>query len=154
MGSVFRRTLVVTIGLCALCLMPEPARGQNAAVPADDDPVLQALIAEALANNPDLHAAQSAISAAQTSTERARALPDPMVSITYTNDGWAPSLGSMPMTTLGFMVSQALPYSGKRDLRAAVATSQARQFEPPLARATPRPRRRGAAGVLRPAACP
>jgi outer membrane protein TolC len=41
----------------------------------------------------------------------------------------------MPMTTLGFMVSQSLPYSGKRDLRASLAASQARQAEPALARA-------------------
>jgi cobalt-zinc-cadmium efflux system outer membrane protein len=135
MASVLRRALVVTASLCGLCLMPSLARAQAAAVPGDDDPVLQALIDEALARNPDLRAAQSAIAAAQTATERARALPDPMVSITYTNDGWAPSLGSMPMTTLGFMVSQPVPYSGKRDLRAGLAASQARQAEPALARA-------------------
>ncbi|MCU0251599.1 MAG: TolC family protein [Vicinamibacterales bacterium] len=135
MVSVFRHTFVVMASLCALGLVPGPARGQSAAVPPENDPVLQALIEEALARNPDLHAAQSAISAAQTATERARALPDPMVSMTYTNDGWAPSLGSMPMTTLGFMVSQSLPYSGKRDLRASLAASQARQAEPALARA-------------------
>ena len=135
MVSVFRHTFVVMASLCALVLVPGPARGQSAAVPPENDPLLQALIEEALARNPDLHAAQSAISAAQTATERARALPDPMVSMTYTNDGWAPSLGSMPMTTLGFMVSQSLPYSGKRDLRASLAASQARQAEPALARA-------------------
>jgi outer membrane protein TolC len=134
MLSVFRQTLLVIVCLCALGLLPTPARGQSA-TPAVEDPLLQALIDEALARNPDLRAAQSAISAAQTATARARALPDPMVSMTYTNDGWAPSLGSMPMTTLGFMVSQPLPYSGKRDLRAALATSQARQYEPALARA-------------------
>ena len=135
MVSVFRRTLIVLVSLGAICLAPRPAHGQTAAVPIEDDPVLEALVAEALAKNPDLHVAQSAISAAQTATARARTLPDPMVSVTYTNDGWAPSLGSMQMTNLGFMVSQALPYSGKRDLRAALATSQARQFEPPLSRA-------------------
>ena len=118
-----------------LYLAPSLASGQSASEQAGDDTVLQSLIAEALARNPDLHAAQSAIAAAQTSTERARALPDPMVSVTYTNDGWAPSLGGMPMTTLGFMVSQSLPYSGKRDLRASLAASQARQVEPALARA-------------------
>ena len=134
MVSVFRRTLLVVACLCAQVLVPGPARGQAIAA-AEDDPVLQALIEEALARSPDLHAAQSAISAAQTATERARALPDPMVSMTYTNDGWAPSLGSMPMTTLGFMVSQSLPYSGKRDLRASLAASQARQAEPALSRA-------------------
>jgi outer membrane protein TolC len=124
--------LLVIACVCALGLSPAPARGQAA---AEDDPLLQALIDEALARNPDLHAAQAAIAAARTSTERARALPDPMVSITYTNDGWAPSLGSMPMTTLGFMVSQPLPYSGKRDLRAGLSASQARQAEPALERA-------------------
>jgi outer membrane protein TolC len=111
------------------------AWGQTASVPAEDDAVLQALVAEALARNPDLHAVQSAIAAAQTRTVAAQARPDPMVSMTYTNDGWAPSLGSMPMTTLGFMVSQEFPYSGKRQLRADLATSQARQIEPQLARA-------------------
>ena len=137
MFSVLSRIVVVIVivVLGVLCLAPYPARGQTASVPVGDDPVLQALIAEAMARNPDLRAAQSAIAAAQTATERARALPDPMVSITYTNDGWAPSLGSMPMTTLGFMVSQPLPYSGKRDLRAGLAASEARQAEPALARA-------------------
>ena len=135
MVSVLHRTIIAALSLGAFCLAPGLARGQAPAAPAEDDPVLESLVAEALARNPDLHAAQSAIAAAQTSTERARALPDPMVSVTYTNDGWAPSLGSMPMTTLGFMVSQSLPYSGKRDLRAALAASQARQFEPALARA-------------------
>jgi len=134
MVSVFRHKLLVIACVCALGLLPAPARGQATAA-REDDPVLQALIDEALARNPDLHAAQSAIAAAQTATERARALPDPMVSVTYTNDGWAPSLGSMPMTTLGFMVSQPLPYSGKRDLRAGLAASQARQAEPALERA-------------------
>ena len=134
MVSVVRHTLLVIACLCALGLLPAPARGQAIAA-AEDDPLLQALIDEALARNPDLHAAQSAIAAARTATERARALPDPMVSVTYTNDGWAPSLGSMPMTTLGFMVSQPLPYSGKRDLRAGLAASQARQAEPALERA-------------------
>jgi outer membrane protein TolC len=135
MTSVIHRTFIVALSLGTFCLAPPLARGQAPAGAAEDDPVLASLIAEALARNPDLHAAQTAISAARTSTERARALPDPMVSVTYTNDGWAPSLGGMPMTTLGFMVSQSLPYSGKRDLRAGLAESQARQFEPALARA-------------------
>ena len=135
MVSVLHRTIIAALSLCAFCVAPRLARGQAPAAPAEDDPVLESLVAEALARNPDLHAAQSAIAAAQTSTERARALPDPMVSVTYTNDGWAPSLGGMPMTTLGFMVSQSLPYSGKRDLRASLAANQARQFEPALARA-------------------
>jgi len=94
MVSVVRGVRIVIVVLGVLCLAPYPARGQTASVPVGDDPVLQALIAEAMARNPDLHAAQSAIAAAQTATERARALPDPMVSVTYTNDGWAPTLAA------------------------------------------------------------
>ena len=135
MSSVLHRTFIVALTLGALYLAPSLAFGQSASGQAGDDPVLESLLAEALARSPDLHAAASAIAAAQTSTDRARALPDPMVSVSYTNDGWAPSLGGMPMTTLGFMVSQSLPYSGKRELRASLAASQARQFEPALARA-------------------
>ena len=99
-----------------------------------DDPVLQGLIDEALARHPGVQAAHATIAAAGTRAEQARAYPNPMVSTTLTNDGWAPSLGSMPMTTLGFMVSQELPYSGKRDLRAKLATAEARQLEPSVTR--------------------
>ena len=82
----------------------------------------------------------------------ARALPDPMVSITYTNDGWAPSLGSMPMTTLGFMVSQALPYSGKRDLRADARREPGAPGRAGARAGPARARGRRAARLLRPAA--
>jgi len=131
--SYWRRLAIVVLG--TLVVATGVARGQTASAPAEEDAVLQALVAEALARNPDLHAVQSAIAAAQTRTVAAQARPDPMVSMTYTNDGWAPSLGSMAMTTLGFMVSQEFPYSGKRQLRADLATSQARQIEPQLTRA-------------------
>lgn len=99
-----------------------------------DDPVLQTLIDEALARHPGIQAVHSTIAAAGTRAEQARAYPNSMVSTTFTNDGWVPSLGSMPMTTLGFMVSQELPYSGKRDLRASLATAEARQLEPSMTR--------------------
>jgi outer membrane protein TolC len=132
--SYWRRLAIVVLG--TLVVATDVARGQTASAPAEEDAVLQALVAEALARNPDLHAVQSAIAAAQTRTVAAQARPDPMVSMTYTNDGWAPSLGSMAMTTLGFMVSQEFPYSGKRQLRADLATSQARQIEPQLTRAS------------------
>jgi outer membrane protein, heavy metal efflux system len=126
--------LLVTSGRAGAQISPAQASPRPAA-PATEDPVLQALLADALSRSPELHAAQSAIDAARLRTDAARARPDPMVALTYTNDGWAPTLGSMPMTTLGFMVSQTLPYSGKRQLRADLAASEARQAEPALARA-------------------
>ncbi len=134
MLSVFRwkRTLTVAVG--AWLLTAGAVAGQQPPTVPPDDPVLQMLIDEALARHPGIQAAHSAVAAAGTRAEQARAYPNPMVSTTFTNDGWAPSLGSMPMTTLGVMVSQELPYSGKRDLRAALATAEARQLEPSLTR--------------------
>jgi cobalt-zinc-cadmium efflux system outer membrane protein len=127
-----RLLTIVVLGMLAFA--PGVARGQAGSPPAEGDAVLQALVAEALSNNPQLRVAQSAIDAARVRIDPARARPDPMVSAAWTNDGWAPSLGAMPMTTLGFMVSQSLPYSGKRQLRADLAASEAREAEPPLVR--------------------
>ncbi len=81
----------------------------------------EALVAEALEHNPDLLALQESLGAARARPEQASALPDPVVSVLYVNDGWSPSLGEMPMTTLGLMGSQALPWPGKRDLRRRIA---------------------------------
>lgn len=124
-GAVLVGAWLVTGGSVA-------AQERSSAPP--DDPVLQTLIDEALARHPGIQAVHSTIAAAGTRAEQARAYPNPMVSTTFTNDGWVPSLGSMPMTTLGFMVSQELPYSGKRDLRASLATAEARQLEPSMTR--------------------
>jgi cobalt-zinc-cadmium efflux system outer membrane protein len=132
MVAAVSRILLATWLLCALA-----AGGASAQVPAveqPDDPVLQAFIVEALSRNPQLYVAQSEVDAARARVDAAGTLPDPMASFTWTNDGWRPSVGSMPMTTLGFMVSQSLPYSGKRLLRTDLAASEARQTEPPLAR--------------------
>jgi outer membrane protein TolC len=65
---------------------------------------------------------EEAVAAAGTRPDQAKALPDPMVSALYVNDGWAPSLGEQAMTTLGFMGSQTLPWPGKRGLREKIAT--------------------------------
>lgn len=130
---LIRKTIAaaaVTLLLTAQCV----AAGQELPLQPGDDPVLQALIAEALARNPDVAAAQAAIKAAHARSGQVSSRPDPMVSMNYTNDGWSPSLGSMPMTTLGVMVSQDLPYSGKRKQRMEVAMSDARRSEPQLAR--------------------
>ncbi len=134
MTAVSRRLFVAAWLIPAALLSGGVARAQPVPAPVPDDPVLQALVAEALARSPELRVAQSAIDAARLRIDAARSLPDPMVSFAWTNDGWLPSVGSMPMTTLGFMASQTLPYAGKRRLRADLASSQARQAEPPLAR--------------------
>lgn len=116
-----------------------------AAGPAADPAELDALVAEALARNPDLRALQAWLDSARTRPEQARALPDPMVSVLYVNDGWAPSLGQQEMTTLGLMGSQTLPWPGKRGLREKIAAQDA---VPPAERLE-RQRLTVAAGVRR-----
>jgi len=134
MLSVFRWRRVGAVVVSAWLGAGGAVAAQPPPSAPSDDPVLQMLIEEALARHPGIQAAHSTIAAAGTRVEQARAYPNPMVSTTFTNDGWVPSLGSMPMTTLGFMVSQELPYSGKRDLRAKLATAEVRQLEPSVTR--------------------
>lgn len=140
---------VVTAGLLGAALV---ARGgaQDAAPPAPPhdspaDPVLAALVEEALGASPDLLALQESLLAARARPGQARALADPMLSVVYTNDGWSPSLGRMSMTTLGFMGSQELPWPGKRGLRGDVSAREADQ----AAQALERARRGTAAAVTR-----
>jgi outer membrane protein TolC len=100
-----------------------------------EDPLLAGLVQEALAANPDLRAAEAALLAARERPAQAGALADPVLSVVYTNEGWSPSLGSMPDTNLAIMVSQDLPFPGKRGLRARLAAFDSEQAEQQLARA-------------------
>jgi cobalt-zinc-cadmium efflux system outer membrane protein len=115
--KILRIVLLSSAGLLPAWL----AIAQETAPPGSE-PALEALVTEALAHNPDLLALQEALAASRARPEQARALPDPMVSVLYVNDGWAPSLGSQEMTTLGFMGSQTLPWPGKRGLREGIAS--------------------------------
>jgi outer membrane protein TolC len=103
--------------------------------PVPEDPLLAGLVQEALAGNPDLRAAEAALRAARERPAQAGALADPVVSVVYTNEGWSPSLGTMPDTNLAVMVSQDLPFPGKRDLRVRLAAIDSAQAEQQLARA-------------------
>jgi outer membrane protein TolC len=95
--------------------------------PPVEDPVLASLIEEALASSPELAAARSTAAAGEQRPAQERALPDTVVSIGYTNDGWSPSLGTRAMTTLGVFASQELPLASKRGLRGEIAVREARQ---------------------------
>jgi outer membrane protein TolC len=131
--SVARKLILIGV-VAQLALVSEPARAQASWPLPVDDPLLASLIEEALSKNPDVAAARQSAAAAGQRPAQARSLADPMFSVGYTNDGWSPSLGSMPMTTLGFMASQELPYPGKRGLRGDIATREAGQAEQQAAR--------------------
>lgn len=96
--------------------------------PAEDQ-TLAALVAEALARNPDLRAAEQALRAARERPAQAAALADPMLGMTYTNEGWSPTLGAMPDSNLALMLTQDLPYPGKRRLRGEISARAADEIE-------------------------
>lgn len=83
------------------------------------------LVNAALGRNPVLRAARDGVAAAAERIRPAGALPDPMFSLSYENDGAAPSLGEMEMTRLSFMLQQQIPYPGKLRLAEEIARKDA-----------------------------
>jgi cobalt-zinc-cadmium efflux system outer membrane protein len=116
-------------------LAADAAQKESAAGGGESDRLLDGLVAEAFAANPDILAIAEAVAAAKERPEQVRARPDPGLSLQYTNDGWSPSLGTMPMTNLALMGSQTLSWPGKRRLRAAVAEADAASTDEALERA-------------------
>ena len=113
---VFSGLLITTL-LAASANAQEPARLRLADV-----------VAEALARNPEIAAAQKRHDAARQRPVQERSLPDPMVSAGYNASGNplpGAGLGAEPTANIGVMVSQELPYPGKRDLRASIASREA-----------------------------
>jgi len=114
----------------ALSLMPilgwlqaqTPPATPPAAAPAPQDPLLEALLREALARNPDLARTAALQAAERERAPQAQALPDPTVSVGMQNDGFRKNeVGIMDTSYYQVMVSQSLPWPGKRALRAALA---------------------------------
>lgn len=133
MKLVVPKAALVAIVL-ATAVAPVPLRATESPVQTSQDPLLASLIEEGLAQNPGVIAAREGLAAARSRPDQARSLPNPMLSLNYTNDGWSPSLGSQSMTTLAFMGSQDLPYPGKRQLRGDIASRDADQSEQQLQR--------------------
>ena len=110
------------------CLASASVKGAKlvgAPAPAPASSEVDALVAEALANNPDLAAARQEAVAAGARVSAAGTLPDPMVTVNYENDGAKPSLGVEQMTRLQFMAQQAIPFPGKLGLQERVAKADA-----------------------------
>lgn len=110
--------------LCTLLTM-HGAAGEEPVPPGDADAEVAALVAEALERNPDLAAARQEAAAASARVRPAGALPDPMLTVGYENDGAALSLGTEPMTRLAFVAQQAFPFPGKLGLARDVAKAEA-----------------------------
>lgn len=85
-------------------------------------------IAEALKAHPDVLAAQQRHEAARQRPAQERSLPDPMVAAGYVASGKplpGAGIGREPGAGIGLMLTQDIPFPGKRDARAAVAAREA-----------------------------
>ena len=87
---------------------------------------LQALVDEAVQRHPTVRGAERMAAAADEIVSREGALPDPMLSVGLRNfrvDN--PRLSADPMSGVEVMITQDLPFPGKRRRRAAVASANA-----------------------------
>jgi cobalt-zinc-cadmium efflux system outer membrane protein len=112
----------ISIVLCQAFLLLAPIRAR--AAPSD----LDALLAEALRNNPEVLAARKRYEAARQRPSQASSLPDLMFSPGYTANGapWpGAGLGVEPTSNIGWMVAQEFPFPGKRQLRGEIAAKEA-----------------------------
>ncbi len=116
--------LALSLGLAPLAAPDPPPTNRT----------LEELVAEALEGNPDIRAAAEAVAAARQRPAQATVLPDPVVSATFTNEGWTPNLGAMPGSNVALMASQAFPRPGERALRGQIAAADVRTAEQQLAR--------------------
>ena len=100
------------------------------AQPAQEDPQLAGLLAEAAKNNPELQAARRELMAARQRIEPAAALDDPMLEAGVLNlPAQSLSFTREDMTMKMIGLTQRLPYPGKRALRRGVAEKEAEAAE-------------------------
>jgi outer membrane protein TolC len=86
---------------------------------------LEACIATALANNPEIAGSQRKWEAALQKIPQARALEDPMIGV----DTWRKDQQAGSPSQNGLVVSQTVPWFGKRDLRGRVEMGAAKRAE-------------------------
>lgn len=89
---------------------------------------LSDLVAAALANNPEVLAAQKRYEAARQKPSQARTLPDPVLSASYASNGGplpGQGLGRDATSNIGVMISQEVTSSGKLKLRGDIAAKEA-----------------------------
>jgi outer membrane protein TolC len=124
----------------ALLLVPAVcARAQAAAAaetPLFADPVLTELVAQSLAARPELRQAEATVRAGRERSEQAGALPDPILTLGIQNDGFQEiQIGKMETSFWQVMITQPLPWPGKRDLRTGVARQAEEEAQAGLSRA-------------------
>ena len=112
------------------------ASGQPASFTLPTDPALAPLIEQSLAARPELRQAEANARAERERVPQAGALPDPVLSLGIQNDGFKEiAVGKMETSFYQVMLSQGLPWPGKRGLREDVARLSADAANAALARA-------------------
>jgi outer membrane protein TolC len=130
------RSFVLSLGSALALAVPAlaqvtavpPATGSTAPSAPEVALDLADLVRTALEHNAGLEAARHRLAAARLRPEQEKRLPDPMLSAGWNSSGNplpGAGLGTEPTANIGLMVTQPLPYPGKRDLRAAVAGHEA-----------------------------
>jgi outer membrane protein TolC len=127
------RTLAPLLLLASAPASAQPGGAPPAALPAD--PVLAALIAESVAVRPELRRAEASVRAERERVPQAGALPDPVLSLGIQNDGFDEIMvGEMETSFYQVMLSQGVPWPGKRGLRTDVARLAADEAATAVAR--------------------
>jgi len=102
--------------------VPPPSVQPQAIAREGDDPQLSSLIQEALDRNPDISKSKALTEAERERIPQAKSLPDPTVSLGLQNDGFKRiEVGRMETSYYQVMVTQPLPWPGKRNLRGEIA---------------------------------
>jgi outer membrane protein TolC len=116
MGMQGRR---VSLFILILLFLSAPLLGGDSAGEGD---ILRSLVVEALERNPDLQSTRSTAEAAEQRILPAGSLPDPMLSLAYSNvpvDDF--EMDKEPMTSRDIGFSQAIPFPGKLPLKEEIA---------------------------------
>lgn len=119
--------LVISLFLLFFVLLTKPVMAEQPK-PAED---LSQLIDEAVANNPEVKASEARWQMFRNRIVQAKALEDPMLMLKIQNgmvkDPFDFKMDPMTQKVIG--ISQQLPFWGKRDLKAEVATREADSYK-------------------------
>jgi cobalt-zinc-cadmium efflux system outer membrane protein len=126
---VTRHTAVIVFTMwSAATAGAEPTMTATTVPPSDA--VLDGLIADSLAARPELQQAEAISRAEHMRVPQAGAFPDPVLSLGIQNDGFNEiQIGDMETSFYQIMLSQGLPWPGKRGLRTDVARLTAEQAD-------------------------
>ncbi|OIP65550.1 MAG: hypothetical protein AUK29_02435 [Nitrospirae bacterium CG2_30_53_67] len=120
--KTFCRTICFMF-FCFLCI-------SSAASAAEELLNLQALVQEALKNNPELRLAESRWKTSTFRVPQSRSLPDPMFMLGYQNEGTRRyTYGEMADSEWMFAASQMFPFPGKLSIKEEMAAKDAQSLE-------------------------